>query len=96
MADNIPKKNHKIADETLDETEVITRIMWVMHNFHIFDLENFDWNVKYHFRCYYAIQKPMEEQGIDSLETTALLTSIEHEFHTVFEDRVFENMETLN
>jgi len=28
---------------------------------------------------------------LDSLETIALLTSIEHEFNTVFEDRVFEN-----
>lgn len=32
---------------------------------------------------------------LDSLETTALLTSIEHEFSTVFEDRVFENLKTL-
>ena len=38
----------------------------------------------------------MDEQGFDSLETTAILTSIEHEFHTIFEDRVFENFDTLN
>ena len=30
------------------------------------------------------------------MESTALLTSIEHEFHTIFEDRVFENFENLN
>lgn len=33
---------------------------------------------------------------LDSLETTALLTSIEHEFSTVFEDRVFENLKNLD
>jgi len=46
MGDIMPKKNYKIADETLDETEIITRIMFVLRNFHIYDLENFDWNVR--------------------------------------------------
>eukprot|EP00347_Sterkiella_histriomuscorum_P001237 403372802 len=84
MADNIPKKNHKIADSTLDESEVITRILFVLKNYHIYDLETFDW------------EKKFEDQGVDSLESTSLLTSIEHEFHTIFEDRVFEHFENLN
>lgn len=32
---------------------------------------------------------------LDSLEWTALLTSIEHEFHTVFEDRLYEHFRTI-
>ena len=84
MAENIPKKNPRVADETLDETEVITRIMSVLNRFRIYDLESFDWN------------KPWGAQGMDSLETTAILTSIEEEFHTIFEDCVFENFENLD
>ena len=32
---------------------------------------------------------------VDSLNMVALLTSIEHEFTTVFEDNVFEGIKTL-
>ena len=46
MGDMIPKKNHKIADETLDESEIVTRILYVLHQFHIYDLEKFDWSVR--------------------------------------------------
>lgn len=45
MSENLPKNNHKIGDDTLDETEVITRMMWVMHNFHIYDLKKIQWDV---------------------------------------------------
>ena len=45
MAENIPKKNYKIADQTLDESEIITRILFVMRNFYTYDLEKFDWEV---------------------------------------------------
>ena len=84
MAENIPRKNPRIADDTLDETEVITRIMHVLHRFNLYDLERFDW------------KKPFAENGVDSLEATAILTTIEDEFHTIFEDRVFENFENLD
>ncbi len=84
MSENIPSKNPRIADETLDETEVITRIMHVLHRFRLYDLESFDW------------KKPWAAQGIDSLESTAIITQIEDEFHTIFEDRVFENFENLD
>jgi hypothetical protein len=30
MAENIPRENPKIADDSLDETEVITRILFVL------------------------------------------------------------------
>jgi len=33
---------------------------------------------------------------LDSLEWTALITSIEHEFHTVFEDRLYEHFRNVN
>ena len=84
MAENIPRDNPKIADDYLDETEVITRIMHVLHRYHTYDLATFDWG------------KPFGDQGVDSLDATALLTSIEEEFHTIFEDRVFENFQHLN
>jgi len=58
-------------------------MLFVLHNFQQWDLTQIDWG------------KSFEENGIDSLESTAVITSIEHEFHTVFEDRLFENMESL-
>ncbi len=84
MAENIPKANPRIADQTLDETEVVTRIMHVLHRFNLYDLNTFDW------------KRSFGEQGVDSLEATALLTTIEEEFHTIFEDRVFENFDNLD
>jgi acyl carrier protein len=36
-----------------------------------------------------------KDLGLDSLEVTVLLTSVETEFTTVFEDRVFENLTNL-
>jgi len=72
------------VDDYLDETEVQTRMSQVLHSFAIFDLHKLNWDAKF------------EDLGIDSLESTALLTSVEHEFHTVFEDRIFENFTTLN
>jgi NADH dehydrogenase (ubiquinone) 1 alpha/beta subcomplex 1 len=54
-----------------------------MHQFSIYDLATFDW------------KKGFDDQGIDSLESIALITSVEHEFHVVFEDNVFENIENL-
>ena len=84
MAEITPKKNPKLADDTMDETEVITRMMHVLHRFRLYDLETLDWS------------KPFGAQGIDSLEATALITTFEDEFHTIFEDRVFENFENLD
>ena len=84
MAENIPSANPKIADDHLCPTEVITRMMQVIYNFQTWDLKELRWD------------QTFAENKIDSLDATALLTSIEHEFHIVFEDRVFENFENLN
>ena len=72
------------VDEYLDETEVQTRMSKILHAYKLFDLHNLNWDSSF------------ENIGLDSLESTAVLTSMEHEFHTVFEDRVFENFENLN
>ena len=45
MAENIPRQNHKIADDFLDETEVITRMLWVLHQFQLYNLKTLDWSV---------------------------------------------------
>ena len=70
------------VDLTYD-SEVVTRIMYVMNNFGIFDLQSFSFNNSF------------ESQGVDSLEVIALITRVEHEFHTVFEDHVFDSFENL-
>ena len=80
----MPKKDSRRADNYMDETEVVTRMMYVLNQFGIYDLKNIDW------------QKKWDDQGIDSLEQTALLTSFEHEFHTIFEDNVFDHFENFN
>ena len=72
------------ADDYLDESEVVTRMMYVLKEFGIYDLNNIDWGTKWY------------DQGIDSLEQTALLTSFEHEFHTIFEDNVFDHFENFD
>jgi acyl carrier protein len=59
-------------------------MLFILNQFQLYNLETLDWN------------KPFDEQGIDSLEATAVITSIEHEFHTIFEDNVFDNLECLN
>ena len=83
MAKPVPDHNN-IEAGFLEESEVVTRMLFVMNEFAIFDLKKFDWD------------KTFADNGVDSLESTALLTSIEHEFHTIFEDRVFENFDNLN
>ena len=44
MAEKIPRNNPKNADDFLEETEVITRILQVLHKFSL-DLEKIDWSV---------------------------------------------------
>ena len=41
--DMMPKEDLKLAGETMDPTEVITRMMFVLNNFQIYDLEKLDW-----------------------------------------------------
>ena len=81
----LPKENGPLAvDDYLCPTEVHTRMSAVLHSTRLFNLHDLDWDANFA-----AI-------GIDSLESCAVITSFEHEFHTVFEDRVFENFETIN
>lgn len=56
-----------------------------MRQFNFKDLEESDLTADYE-----------KDLKLDSLEWTALLTSIEHEFHTVFEDRLYEHFRTIN
>ena len=84
MCQKLPKENRLLAHETfLDETEVQTRMSQVIHKFRLLDLHKLDWNASF------------DSLGLDIYEQNALLTSIEHEFHTVFEDRLFESFETF-
>ena len=70
-------------EEFLDETEVQTRMSQVIHRFKLLDLHQLDWS------------KTFEQLGLDIYEQNAMLTSIEHEFHTVFEDSIFDSFETF-
>ena len=80
VSQKLPRENRLLADETfLDETEVQTRMSQVIHKFKLLDLHSLDWRAKF------------DTLGLDIFEQNALITSIEHEFHTVFEDRIFES-----
>ena len=83
MAVKIPRDMTKV-DSYLDDSEVQTRISKILYAFKIIDLHTLDWDVEF------------DNCGIDEYEQTSILTSIEHEFHTVFEDRVFENFRNFN
>ena len=41
--DNLPEKDLKLATEYMDESEVVTRIMFVLNNFKIYNLKTLDW-----------------------------------------------------
>ena len=69
----------------LDRTEIQARIYNLLRQFDFKPLEEIDFDSDYE-----------KELGLDSLEWTALITSIEHEFHTVFEDTIYEHLRTIN
>ena len=52
----MPAKNGMRADHYMDESEIVTRMMWVLKEFGIYDLKKIDWSSKWN------------DQGIDSLE----------------------------
>ena len=70
-------------EQFLDETEVQTRMSQIIHNFKLLNLHTLDWNTSF------------DALGLDIYEQNAMLTSIEHEFHTVFEDRLFESFDSF-
>ena len=73
-----------MSEDGLDESEVVTRMMKVLHSFKIVNLEELNMKASW------------EDMGLDSLESTAIITSLEHEFHIVFEDYVFDHFENLD
>lgn len=85
MTDEHPMGDYDRDDETLSKSEVRTRIIHILRHFPTIDLRNIDWNAHI-----------MNGLGLDSLDRIALLTSVEHEFKTIFEDNLFDNLDTLN
>ena len=72
--------------ELISRVSVIqARIYNLLREFDFKPLEEIDFDSDYE-----------KELGLDSLEWTALVTSIEHEFHTVFEDTLFDHFRTIN
>lgn len=67
----------------LDESEIKARIYNLLRQFDFMDVKTFSFTEDY------------EKQGLDSLDWTALLTSIEYEFHTVFNDSFYEHWRTV-
>ncbi len=80
----LPQDHNPMEDTPIEETEVITRMHFVLNQFHLVDLKTLDWDAKF------------EQIGLDSLDQIAILTSIEQEFHTVFDDTIFETFENFN
>ena len=79
---------HDIATEIetqgMDRTEICARIYRIMHDYDLIDLDKLDFHANY------------QDYGLDSLEWTAIITSIEQEFHTVFPDTFYEHLTNLN
>ena len=68
----------------LEPNEIEARIYNVIHLFKNIDIKSF------------SLKKSFKDLNIDSLETIALITAVEREFHIVFEETVFDNFENLN
>jgi acyl carrier protein len=72
-------------DETLHTGEIRTRMIHVLRHFSEVDLRQLDWHARI-----------VEDLKLDSLDRIALLTSVETEFKTIFEDNLFDSMHTLH
>ena len=72
-------------DTLMDRTEIHARIYNLLRQFDFMPLDQVDFDGDYE-----------KDLGLDSLEWTAMVTSIEHEFHTVFEDTLFDHFRTIN
>lgn len=83
LRDN-PLGDYDPMEQTLPKAEIKTRIIHILRHFKKVDLRKIDW------------KKPLlEGLNLDEFERIALLTSIEHEFKTVFEDNVFDHFKNL-
>ena len=65
-------------------SQVDVRMLKVLKSFEKFDLKNINWEGDL-----------IKDLGLDSLERIAVITSMEHEFTAIFEDRVFDNLKSL-
>ena len=82
-------RNNQIGDydpmnQTLPEREIKTRVIHVLRHFEKVDLRHLDWKTNI-----------LTGLKLDEFDRIALLTSVEYEFKTVFEDNVFDNIKTL-
>lgn len=68
----------------VERNEVEARIMKILSYFEGINLKSFKWTDSFE-----------KDLKMDSLDQTVLLTSVEEEFNIVFEDRVFDNLKTL-
>ena len=82
----LPHENkvEKSNASLLDETEIIARIYNNLRQFDFMDLDKIKFNADYE-----------KELGLDSLDWNALLTSIEYEFNTLFNDNFYEHWRCL-
>lgn len=76
----------------MDRSEIEARIYNVLRQFDYFGLDK-DLIQKFNNDLYADYEKDL---GLDSLDWTALLTSIEYEFHTIFIDTFYEHWRCLN
>jgi NADH dehydrogenase (ubiquinone) 1 alpha/beta subcomplex 1 len=68
----------------LSKNEIRTRIIHILRHFPKIDLRKLDWEA--HLE---------DGLGLDSLERIAIITSIEENFRTVFEDNLFDHLNSL-
>ena len=69
----------------IPKPEIKTRILHILRHFNKVNLKQLTWSA--HME---------DELKLDSLERTALLVSVEDEFKILFEDNVFDNLNTLD
>ena len=83
----VPHANElaRLESNIIDETEIRARIYNLLRQFDYMDLKDFDFKADYE-----------KDLGLDSLDWTAILTSIEYEFNTVFNDSFYEHWRNLD
>ena len=81
---DVPVTKEVYRSRTLERNEIETRVTNVLRYYEKINLREFKFTQSF------------EELGLDSLEKTAIITSIEHEFNTLFSDNQFDHFETLD
>lgn len=81
---NNPLGDYDPNNQTVSVSEIKTRIFHILRHFEQVDLRKVDWKASL-----------LQGLKFDDFERIAFLTSVEHEFATVFEDNVFDNLKTL-